>query len=162
MIDLTARVTGAEAVVAQLGRAGVNFSQRVPMTVRALGIELQRRVREAYLVGPRPEKLGRKTGRLSRSINEKASQPDQWTYKSTVGTNVSYASIWELGFDRKVGAGARGGPRTILNERARAKYFQKHPAGMKHYNARPFLVPALADMKDDIRARLVAAITGGR
>jgi len=159
MIDLTAQVTGAEAVVAKLSEAGVSFSQRVPKTVEALGIELQRRVREFYLRGPRPDHLGRVTGRLSRSINEKLTQPEQWTWKSTVGTNLAYGAYWERGFDQKIGAGARGGPRTLLTERARAKYFEARPAGVR-WQQRPFLVPALADLKDDIRTRLVAAVTG--
>jgi len=159
MIDLTAQVTGAEAVVAHLGQATTSFSDRVPKTVEALGIELQRRVREFYLLGPRPDHLARVTGRLSRSINQSLTEPEKWTYKSTVGTNVGYGAYWERGFDQKFGAGARGGPRTLLTERARAKYFAARPPGTR-WQQRPFLVPALEDLKGSIRERLVAAITG--
>lgn len=159
MIQVTGQVLGTASVVGHMKSAAMGFSKRVPMTVRALGIELQRRVREVYLLGPRPDKLARKTGRLSRSINEKFSEPETHTYQSTVGTNVGYGAAWEKGFDAKVGAYSRGG-KPSASDRARAWYEARHPAGTKHYDARPFLIPALNDMRADIRARLVAAMSG--
>lgn len=159
MIEVKGSVLGTEAITSKLSKAGVSFSARVPMTLRALGIELQRRVKEVYLNGPRPGHLGRKTGRLSRSINEKLTEPRHWEFVETVGTNVGYGRYWELGFDMKVGAYSRGG-RPAFNDKVRAYYEAKHPQGIKHVEARPFLQPALDDMRAEIRARLVAAISG--
>jgi hypothetical protein len=158
-IEIIGKVTGVEQVVGHMRSIGMGFSQRVPMTVKALGIELQRRVREVYLLGPRPQKLARKTGRLSRSINEKMTEPEKFTYVSTVGTNVKYGAYWEKGFDMKVGAYTRGG-RRALSDKVRAWYEARHPAGTKHIEARPFLVPALDDMRAEIRERLVKALSG--
>ena len=77
-----------------------------------------------------------------------------------VGTNVSYGAFWEHGFTRKIGAGARGGPRT-LSGNALATYIARHPPGTRQYAARPFLAPALASMKAKIVADLGAALQRG-
>lgn len=157
-MQITGRIVGAEAVTSSLAQAKVGYSERVRKEVRSLGLELLRKVKAEYLTG---QALNRRTGRLHRSINERF-QEDGSTYSSTVGTNVGYGRMWELGFNRKVGAGARGGPRTLQSAKAHARYLELHPPGTKHEDARPFLKPALAAMKDEIRTRLVTAISGGR
>ena len=121
-------------------------------------IMLLNKVKDGYLEGPRPERLGvGKTGLLKRSITQKVTATDGH-YEGIVGTNVKYGGYWEMGFDRKVGAGARGGPKSITSELALAKYYATHQPGVKHYAARPFLVPALKEMEPTIKAALMAAV----
>jgi phage gpG-like protein len=187
MIDLTARVQGADAVVARLSEAAVNFSQRVPKTVHALGLELLKLVKDTYLTG---KALNVRSGRLRRSINERFTESSNFEYKSSVGTNVIYGRFWELGFDgvmkaREVKAHVRKqesrstykivkGKKAVTEEGNAVTMLQRRKASQglafvkahkvsshaRKVEPRPFLQPALADMKDEIRARLVAAISG--
>lgn len=55
------------------------------------------RSKKEFLTGPRPEKLGVKTGRLRSSIHGKATR-DGANIEAVLGTNVKYAARWELGF----------------------------------------------------------------
>ena len=157
---IVGQIVGSELVVAKLAQISVARRNRVRATVNALGVALHNLVVSKYLNGPRPGHLGvGKTGLLWGSINDKPSE-DGNSFSSSVGTNVPYGAYWEKGFDRKVGAGARGGPKKAMTSLAAMKYAAKHPPGTKHEDARPFLQPALADMKDDIRARLAGAMGG--
>jgi hypothetical protein len=164
---IVGQIVGSELVVAKLAQISVARRNRVRATVNALGVALHNLVVSKYLNGPRPGHLGvGKTGLLWGSINDKPSE-DGNSFSSSVGTNVPYGAYWEKGFDRKIGAGARGGPSVgprlgpgSMTDLAKVKYFAKHPPGTKHEDARPFLTPALADMKDDIRARLAGAMGG--
>jgi len=157
-------ILGDRALLARLDRFPAEAKTRVDLTVQALGLELERRVKTSYLRGPRPQKLGVVTGRLLSSITRGAadsrtrfeSTPESSVYY--VGTNVPYGAMWEYGFERKVGAGARGGPRTIKSGPALARYFAKHPPGVKQFAARQFLAPALNDLKPLINEKLGAAL----
>lgn len=127
--------------------------------VKALGYALQLRVQRDWLRGPRPQRLGVKTGRLLRSITQGGAD-SRSRFESTpttsyayVGTNVEYGAAWEYGFARRVGAGARGGPRTLMGK-ALETYIAKHPPGTKQVAARPFLAPALQEMRAEIVERL--------
>jgi phage gpG-like protein len=153
---IVGQIVGSERVQSRLMQTSLQQQKRVRMTVNALGVTLQGKVKNNYLSG---QSLNVRSGRGRRSINVSNTE-DGTSYSSSVGTNVPYMAFWEKGFDRKIGAGARGGPRRNLTELAAVKYWAKHPPGTKHEDARPFLQPALADMKDDIRARLASAIDG--
>lgn len=118
-------------------------------------IALQNKVKNDYLSG---QVLNVRTGHLKRSITEKVTSDGQGHFEGIVGTNIKYGRYWELGFDRKVGTGARGGPKTITSAITLAKYMLAHPPGQKHYNARPFLKPALLESAPAIRAALEAAL----
>ena len=152
---IVGQIVGSELVQAKLAAIGKDRQKRVGLSVHRLGLNLLARVKDFYLSG---ESLNVRSGRLRRSTNEKFTE-DGTNFSSSVGTNVPYGRYWELGFDRKVGAGDRGGPRS-MSDLAAAKYAAKHPPGTKHYDARPFLTPALADMKDEIRATLASALGG--
>jgi hypothetical protein len=155
-VEITGTIVGLEKVVANFTEAGAAYSLRVSKAVHAGGLDVLARVKDTYLNG---DALNVRSGRLRRSTNEKFYDGGN-SFTSTVGTNVSYGRAWELGFDRKIGAGARGGPRTLKTAKAIARYQQKHPVGVKHYDARAFLQPSLADMKDKIHARIAAALSG--
>lgn len=155
-MEIRGQIVGADTVIARLQGDIEKTPQRVGRTVHRLGLSLLAKVKEVYLSGAA---LNTRSGRLRRSANEKFTE-NGTTFLSSVGTNVSYGRAWELGFDRKIGAGARGGPRNPMTNLAAAKYLAKHPPGMKHEEARPFLQPALADMKDEIRASLAGSVSG--
>lgn len=156
-------ILGDRALLAKLDAFPAEAKLRVDLTVQALGLELERRVKTNYLRGPRPQKLGVVTGRLLSSITRGGADsrtrfettPNKAVYY--VGTNVEYGAPWEYGHERKVGAGARGGPRKLTGA-ALARYFAKHPPGTKEVGARPFLHPALNDLKPMITERLGLAL----
>lgn len=132
--DFRAEVLGLERVKLRFGvvlPAGIR--DQVLREVQALTVRLQAKVKADYLRGPRPVRLGRITGTLSRSINRKI-EATATQVTGSVGTNVIYGAAWELGH---------------------VKNWQKQVQP-----ARPFLKPALAEMKTEIRARLLAGVRG--
>lgn len=159
---ITATLVGDVQLVQRLGAMPTAVRSEIEPTVQRLGYALEARVKANYLRGPRPTHLGVVTGRLSSSIGAGAPESRSrlettsatiWYY---VGTNVGYGTDWEHGFKRRIGAGARGGPRTLTGA-ARDRYFAQHPPGVKDMQARPFLAPALQDLKPRIISELQAA-----
>jgi len=128
-------------------------------TVQRLIFAVEARSKTTYLRGPRPLHLGVVTGRLSSSVTTHMEVTSDSVY-GICGTNVGYGKLWELGFTKKVGAGARGGPRTLTGG-ARERYFAKHPPGVKQVAARPFLSPALDDIRPQAVTEIQAAYVRG-
>lgn len=160
---ITGYIIGDRELVRRLELMPARVKARVDATVQALGFELEARVKSNYLRGPRPQRLGVQSGRLLSSIT-RGGVDSRSRFETTptsavyyVGTNVRYGAAWEYGFARRIGAGARGGPRTLTGAAA-SRYFAQHPPGMKQMAARPFLSPALADLKAHIMERLQAAL----
>lgn len=159
---MTATLIGDRELVARIGKMPQAVRDEVIPTVQRLGFAVEARSKSAYLRGPRPGHLGVVTGRLSSSISH--GSPDSRSRFEAkrdsilyyIGTNVEYGKAWEHGFDKRVGAGARGGPRTLKGA-ALARYFAKHPPGVKHQPARPFLSPALHDLRQRVLSELQAA-----
>lgn len=156
-------IVGDKALVARIAGAGDVIKAEIDETVQKLGYALQARVQTQMLTG---QVLRVRTGRLRSSIAQNAAD-SRSRFVSTatsaiayVGTNVSYGAAWEHGFSRKVGAGARGGPRTISGK-ALDSYIRRHPPGMRQYAARPFLEPALFQMRAQIQNELGAALKRG-
>lgn len=149
---ITASIVGDRELVAHLRELPAVAKRDIDQTVQKVGRRLEDIVKRSYLRGPRPEHLGVVTSKLITSITLGApysrtrfeSLPNQANYY--VGTNVAYGALWEYGFTRKIGAGARGGPRT-LSGNALARYIAAHPPGEKAMAARPFLKPGLRDIK---------------
>jgi phage gpG-like protein len=158
-VEIIAQVVGAETLIASLKETAAGYSKRVPATVRALGLQLLANVKENYLTG---QSLNVRTGRLRRSINEKFTE-NGTTFTSSVGTNVSYGRFWELGFHGIEEVKAHTRMMTMAWGRA-VKEPREISVGAHQreldQKARPFLQPALAAMKDEIRARLVGSIEG--
>lgn len=156
-------IVGDRELIAKFEAAGPKIKARIDAEVQKLGFALQLRVQRDYLRGPRPAHLGVVTGRLLRSITQGGAD-SRSKFVSTpvsaiaiVGTNVEYGAAWEYGFTRKVGAGARGGPRTLTGKSLET-YIAKHPPGTKNVPARPFLAPALESFKEQATARLETAL----
>lgn len=147
MIDISAEVVGAEAVQLRFATLPDLMRQRVRASVQALGLELLRKVKAEKLSG---QVLNVRTGRLRRSVNEETRTGGD-SVTSTVGTNVSYARFWELGF--------RG------VEQVREHLRLGHPvrAHTRTVNVAPrsFLVSSLDEMRGRIAERLTAAAAVG-
>ncbi len=146
-------LVGDKELVARFERFGPTVRSYLEKQVKILTMKLLTKVSKEKLSD---QVLKVRTGRLRRSINQTVEADGDRVY-GIVGTNVKYGAAWEMGFDRKVGAGARGGPRTLLGK-ARETYFARHPAGVKHYPARSFLRSALAEMQPEIVSGMEQAI----
>ena len=151
---VSAEFIGAEKVLSLMDSMKEGTSTAILAVMRRQAITLQNLVKNSYLNG---DPLHVRTGTLKRSITQRVTEANGH-YEGIVGTNIKYGRYWELGFDRKVGAHARGGPKTITSATAMAKYEALHPSSKKHYAARPFLAPALGLMRPEIIAALQAAV----
>ena len=161
---ITGYLIGSEQLIAKIDAMPARVKASLDETVQRIGFGLQQKVQEQYLRGPRPSHLGVVIGRLLDSITQGGAD-SRSRFESTatsafafVGTNVEYAAGWEFGFSKKVGAGSRGGLFWGMGEKALSTYFAKHPPSMKEVMARPFLVPALADMRELIVAQMQQAL----
>jgi phage gpG-like protein len=156
-------IVGDRALVARIAGAGAIVKAEIDVTVQKLGYALQARVQTQKLTG---QVLRVRTGRLRSSIAQNSAdtrsrfESTDTTAIAYVGTNVSYGAAWEHGFSRKVGAGARGGPRTISGK-ALDSYIRRHPPGVRQVPARPFLAPSLFEMRAQIQTELGAALKRG-
>jgi phage gpG-like protein len=148
---------GDKALIAKFSALPGAIKTELDNTIRRLTEQVKATSQAHYLRGPRPTKLGVKTGRLITSIATRYEFTPSSSY-GYVGTNVGYGISWERGFTRRVGAGARGGHFWGWSQGTLATYFAKHPPGLKQIGARPFLAPALADNRqyiiDEISATL--------
>lgn len=146
-------LVGDKELIARFERFGPTVRQDLETAVKLLSLKLSAKVKEEKLTD---NVLRVRTGRLRRSITQKVEADGARVY-GIVGTNVSYGAAWEFGFSRKVGAGSRGGPRTLLGK-ARESYFARHTPGVKHVAARSFLRSALEEMREEITASMDKAI----
>jgi phage gpG-like protein len=151
VIDVKAEVTGATAVAGRLEGAEARILAMLARTVTRLGIELQRHVKADYLTG---QALHVRSGRLRRGVNEKTVVGGTLV-TATVGDNVSYARVHELGFQgsEEVKAHVRKTAHGVAQVRAFTR--------QANIPARPFLAPALADMREKILSKIGAAVKAG-
>lgn len=147
---------GAAGLLRKMNSLAGAADARVEATMKASSAELEALVKSKYLRGPRPFRLGIKSGRLISSIYNRVSRMSRGFYMQ-VGTNVKYGAYWEDGFTRRIGAGAHGGPRTKMTANQLADYFAKHPPGTQKYK-RPFLRPALNEIAPKVGLRLREAV----
>lgn len=146
-VEIQAAILGSEELSATLSAMDARLRDRVRGAVQRTAFELQRKVKADYLTGPRPQRLGVVTGTLRRSINVQSLDTED-QIAASVGTNVWYGRLWELGFTRHGGRTTKsprsgGSVRTLTN-------IPVLP--------RPFLQPALADVRDSFHKRLETAI----
>lgn len=151
---------GFSATIIGVERVEANFRmhwpaearRRIADTVKALGFELETRVKTDKLNGG---VLKRQSGRLSRSINTRFTETAM-EFTSTTGTSLSYGRIWEVTGSREF---------TIVPRKKKALFWPgaAHPVRSVTHPAqapRPFLKPTLAEMRGTIRASLEAAMQG--
>lgn len=160
---ITGYIVGDRELIARMQGVPAAMKAEVDRTVDNLTFQLERTVKQQYLTGQalkvRTDRLRGSITRLAPETRTRVEKGPNFSY-GFVGTNVSYGAFWEHGFSRKVGAGARGGPRTLSGQ-ALATYFARHPPGTRAYAARPFLAPALASMREKIVSELGAALRRG-
>src|SRR4051812_49353550 len=89
---IEAQVVGHIEAQLRLRRMGATVHDRVAKTVRQLGLMLLTRVKQKLS----DDVLHVRTGRLRRSINMKF-EDNGFSVTATVGTNVVYARIHEMG-----------------------------------------------------------------
>ena len=145
---ITLEVLGVDEVRERFIGAGERIRAELRETVQTLGIQLQGKVKADYLSGGA---LGVVTGRLRRSVTERTEASGD-SVTSTVGTNLSYGRFWELGFQgvEQVRAHLR---RMVGGGEAQVRAHSRNV----NQAARPFLRPALDDMRATISAELNAA-----
>lgn len=143
MIEVTTSVVGAEAVQARFAQLSVSVRDRVRKRIQALGIELQRKVKEEKLSG---QVLNVRSGNLRRNISEETTVSGD-AITSSVGTNVPYGRLWELGF------------RGTEQVRSHLRLGRPVRAFSRAVNegARPFLSTALLEMRTHIIDELTLA-----
>jgi len=153
--ELSIRVVGAEGVEGRIRGISAAVHWRLRAAVQGLGIELQGKVK----VKLSDDVLHVRTGRLRRSITE-ATTDEGETIASRTGTNVAYGRAWELGFSGDVAVRAHERVSSMAFGRQVAPKTQQVSAHTRHVNMapRPFLQPALAEMRDRIRERLSTAV----
>ena len=143
----------AESMIAKMDGAPAAVRRSLKLVMDRLSIMVQRSVKEDKLTG---QVLHVRTGILRRSINREVTESADGIF-ATIGTNVIYGVGWENGFTRRIGAGARGGPRTLQGA-ALDRYMARHPSGTRDFAARPFLRPTLEEFKPRIREDIRAAV----
>ena len=149
----TSYIKGDDRVMLMISGIPAMLRPKIAAVVSKFAIDVTANTK-LNLNGPSPQFLNvsKHGGKLRRSITYKMDE-SAGAIKSVVGTPLDYGRFWEEGFDRKIGAGARGGPR-ILKGKSLETYIAKHPPGTKHYDARPFLKPALYATTPSLAERL--------
>jgi len=142
----------AGKVAVNLKRFRIGVIARTARMLQLIGQEVATRSTEDYLSGPRPDKLGRRSGDLARSVNYKVSGN-----RVVIGSNLRYARIHELGGVIK----AKG---TLSNRAARTIGFGREPMltfkigdrwvskAQVTIPRRPYLRPALKDARFAIQS----------
>jgi len=153
---ITGYVVGDTEVIARLQALPARVQSSLVSKVTALALRLVNRVKSDKLSG---QVLKRRTGTLSRSINDRVAEtPNEVT--GSVGTNVAYAAFHEYGYDGteqvkqhlreiKQAFGREISPRSVTVSAHSRKV---------NYPARSFLRSALRDMDGEIRSGLAAAL----
>lgn len=155
----------ADSVIAKLQNMPARFRAELIPTINGLTLDMQRSVVLNKLekvdggVAQGGQVLRHISGTLARSISQDPATARNGGIFGGVFTTQDYGIMWEEGFTRKIGAGARGGPRTLRGN-ALAKYFERHPPGTRNYQ-RPYLKPTLEEftprIKEDIRTAALKA-----
>lgn len=159
------KVEGIERGTAGFAAFKTGLLERITRMLTDTGEHVTGVAREDYLSGPRPERLGRKSGQLAARTTYRVDGNEV-----SIGNNLSYGRIWEEGGTIPA--------HTILPKNGRFLVFQmngqtvfarmvRKPA--RTVEARPYLKPALNDSVAKIRDiaqfwandALTAAFPGG-
>lgn len=142
----------SEALQAKYNGRADALRRALVSKITRLSIEVQTAVKRDKLTG---QVLHVRSDILRTSINREVSEQQDGVF-ATVGTPIGYGIGWENGWTRKLGAGARGGPKSLKGA-ALASYYARHPSGSRH-EQRPFLRPTLQEFKPRIVSEIRAAV----
>ena len=136
MFVIVISTKGLAGLPQKIRRFRIGILARVSLMLKQIGEEVVGNSREDYLSGPRPQKLGRRSGDLARSVNYKVRGN-----RVVIGSNLPYARIHEKG-------------KTIVPRSASRLVFNIPGVGWRSamrvvIPARPFLAPALKDAKPE-------------
>jgi phage gpG-like protein len=151
-ISVTGQVVGIEKVERRFLLAGELVPKKVLTAVQALGLDLLRKVKEDFLSG---RALNVRSGKLRRGVNEKTTE-NGGLVSSSVGTNTAYARPWETGF---TGTESVRAHTRRMKKRGVAAQVRAHTRDVT-MRARPFLKPALDEMRPRVVAELNEALRG--
>ena len=151
---ISAALIGDKSLIERLGRVAPAMKKEVDATVMKLGFELQARVQTQKLTG---QVLHVRTGRLKSSITQRFESTAEMA-TSIVGTNVSYGVMWEKGI----------AAHDVVPVKAKALRFEiggqiffRKKVHIPAQAARPFLEPALQEMRPQIVDELQKALIRG-
>lgn len=151
-LDKTAQgiQTGAASLKERFLYAAVNF-----------GNEAVARSKKDYLSGPRPQRLGRVSGRLASSITSQVTYSGN-DIDTTVGTRVEYGPRWELGFigRERVRAHIRTVNKVFGRSVRPRTVFVKSFSRKIDIKPRPFIRPAVEDALPAFEARIRELLSG--
>ena len=120
----------AESLIAKMTGAPDELRRRLKIAVDRLSIQVQSAVKFNKLSG---QVLHVRTnalrGRIGRGVEDRA---DGVFTQIWISESTPYGKAWEHGFMRKIGAGARGGAKS-LRGMARERYMAKRPPGTTWY-----------------------------
>lgn len=150
------KTKGLEGFPTKLKKLRALVISRVPMMLKQAGAEVARQSSEEYLSGPRPDKLGRVSGDLARSIGSVSKKGGVNRVNGNtivIGTNLVYARAHEEGFRGVVTVPAHERRTNVAFGRMRGVFLQKIRTHSRKMNikARPFLSTALRDSKAPIK-----------
>lgn len=137
-LSFVIKTTGLAKMPQRLRLFRIGILARVDKMLGLIGQEVASRSVEDYLSGPRPDKLGRVSGDLARSVNYKVSGN-----RVVIGSNLPYAGIHEFGGTIK----AKRGP--FLTFKIGKSWVSVNRVVIP---ARPFLRPALKDSEPAMRS----------
>ena len=139
------KTKGLTELPGKLQRFRLGIIARMDIMLRQIGQEVARRSKEDYLSGPRPDKLGRRSGDLARSVNYKVTGN-----RVVIGSNLKYARIHEKGGTIR----ARNSPYLVF--RIGNQWISTKEVTIPE---RAFLSPALRDSRED-SLRIIRRIAG--
>ncbi|HNP41542.1 MAG TPA: phage virion morphogenesis protein [Nitrospira sp.] len=142
-------LVGDREAVARFSHFGPELQSQLVKRVTRLAFALQKRVQETKLSD---QVLHVRTGRLRRSINSRVEEDGARVY-GFVGTNVVYGQRHEMGFSGTENVKAHSRLMTVAFGRKVKDPRQISVRAFSRqikYAARPFLRPALAEMKPEI------------
>lgn len=151
-------VLGGEAVAQRLKGGDERLRTGLSQTIGRLVLTLQRNVKQNKLSG---QVLNVRTGRLRRSINTRMENLNTAQPAGFVGTNVSYARAWELGFDGKVNVReslrmqVTAFGKSIEPQQVTVRAHQRNV----HMPAKSFLGSALQELQPEIMRELSGSVT---
>lgn len=155
MIRFTARVVGSGDVVEAIRTGIVRVRREVATELGLLGLALLRKVKQEKLLG---QVLKRRTGNLGNSVNVQPQggvETKGNVLSISVGSAVWYGRMWELTGHKKIVP-------------VKAKFLAWKDGGVWHraksvsaQAPRPWLAPALAEMRPIVVQRLQAAVARG-
>lgn len=141
------KVEGIERSTAGFAAFQVGLLERITRMLTDTGQHVTGVAREDYLSGPRPERLGHKSGRLAASTTYRVDRNEV-----SIGNNLPYGAIWEKGGTIPAHVIRPKNGRFLVFEMNGHTVFARmvrKPA--RQVEARPYLAPALNDSLAKIR-----------